>query len=178
MRSKEAYLWIGLPFALLCLWLLFFCIPVASQIGDRKGQLAGIEARIARIEAQILQCKEAMAEGSGKATMKSPSDQIPRLDAFPNFMKKIASSVRRGNVTIDRLKGRFDDTNLKASSALAYPVTEMDFTGRFVDIGRVLEQIQTVKAYRRIIRAQLVAAEGIYPDIKGNVEIEFKALRD
>ncbi len=173
MRYREAGLWLGIPLALLCLWLLFFCVPMASEIEARKSELAGVEARIARVEAQ-----EVMSEGALEDVRRYPLDQIPHLQAFPEFMKKIASSVEKGGVTVDRLKGRVDDGSVGTGSALAYPVTEIALTGQFMDIGRALEQIQRVKAYRRIVRAQLVTMENVYPDIKGNVEIEFRAWRD
>ena len=177
MRYREAGLWIGIPLALLCVWLLFFCVPMASRIEARKSELAGVEARITRVEAQRSQPQEVMS-GTFDDVRRYPLDQIPRLQAFPEFMKKIASSVRKGGVTVDRLKGRVDDGSVETGSALAYPVAEIALTGQFMDIGRVLEQIQTVKAYRRVVRAQLVATENMYPDIKGSVEIEFRAWRD
>jgi hypothetical protein len=177
MRYREAGLWIGTPLALLCVWLLFFCVPMASQIEARKSELAGVEARIATVEAQRSQAQEVMSD-TFETIRHYPLDQIPHLQVFPEFMKKIASSVRKGGVTVDRLKGRLDDGSVETGSALAYPVTEIALTGQFMDIGRVLEQIQTFKAYRRIVRAQLVAKENVYPDIKGSVEIEFRAWRD
>jgi hypothetical protein len=178
MRFKQAYLWIGVSLVLLCLWLFFFCMPMASRIEETKSELAEVEVRIARVEAQIAQPGKVGPERLGKGYGKSPADQIPQLDAFPEFMKKVASSIRSGGVTIDRLNGRIDEGGAKTGSALAYPVTEIDFTGQFVDIGRALEQVQTVKAFRRILRVQMVSAESMYPDLKGSVEIEFKALRN
>lgn len=177
MRYREAGLWLGIPLALFCVWLLFFCVPMASRIEARKSELAGVEVKIARVKAQRSQPQEVMSD-TLEDVRRYPLDQIPHLQAFPEFMKGIASSVTKGGVTVDRLKGRLDDGSVGTGSALSYPVTEIALTGQFMDIGRVLEQIQTVKAYRRIVRAQLVAAENIYPDVKGSVEIEFRAWRD
>lgn len=178
MRFREVHLWIAVPLALLCVWVWFFCLPFASRIEGKKRELADAEAQIARAEAELLQLKEAKTDGSAKIEPIAPPDKIPRLDAFPDYMKRIASSVRNGGVTIERLNGRLNDGNAEKPSLLAYPVTEIDFTGRFIDIGRVLEQIQAAKAYRRIIRAQLTATENACPDLKGSVEIEFKAWRN
>jgi hypothetical protein len=178
MRFKEAYLWIGVPVAVLCVWVWFFCVPLASRISDKKGELADVEARIAEIETGLSQPKEAKPEGGGRAIQNSALDQIPHLEGFPYFMRRIALSIGSSGITIDRLTGRLDNGNVGASSMFAYPVTELDITGRFMDIGRALEQIQTFKAYRRIVRAQLISLEDAYPDLKGSVEIEFKAWRD
>lgn len=178
MRFREAYFWIGVPLALLCVWVWLFWVPFSSQIEGKKRELTDIEARIARAEAELLQPKDAKTDGNGRIAAAMPPDQIPRLEAFPDYMKRIASSAKNGGVTINRLNGRLNDGNGEATSMLAYPVTEIDFTGRFIDIGRTLEQIQGAKAYRRIIRARLVAVENVYPHIKGNVEIEFKAWRN
>src|SRR5512133_2670732 len=108
MRYREAGLWVGIPLALLCVWLLFFCVPMASQIEARKSELAGVEARITRVEAQRSQPQEVMSEGAFDDVRRYPLDQIPHLQAFPEFMKKIASSVRKGGVRVDRLQGRLD----------------------------------------------------------------------
>ncbi|HAR96364.1 MAG TPA: hypothetical protein DCR97_10450 [Deltaproteobacteria bacterium] len=171
-------MWLGIPLALLCVWLLFFCVPVMSQIESKKGELAGVEARIARLEAERSHPQEMVSGGASEDIHPYRLDQIPRLQAFPDFMKQIASSVRKGGVVVDRLKGRLDDGGVGTGSSFAHPVTELAFTGQFLDIGRALEQIQTVKAYRRILRAHLIGAEGMGPVVKGSVEIEFRAWRD
>jgi hypothetical protein len=178
MRFKEAYLWIGVSLAILCIWVWLFCLPLASRINDKKRELADVEARIANIETELSHPKEAKKGEDSAAILAGPLDQIPHLEGFPYFLRRIALSARNGGVTIDRLNGRAHDGNVGAASVFAYPVAELDFTGRFIDIGRVLEQIQAVKAYRRIIRAQLISLEDAYPDLKCSVEIEFEAWRD
>jgi hypothetical protein len=178
MRFRDICLLIGVPVVILCVWVLVFCIPLASRIEDKKRELADAENQIARIEAELSRMKESRTEGNDKAALTRLPTQIPHLEAFPDFVRRIALSVRNSGVIIDRLDGRFDDGAMSTNSLLAYPVTRLDFTGRFLDIGRMLEQIQGVKAYRRIVRAQMTAREDVYPDLKGSVEIEFKAWRD
>lgn len=178
MRYKEACLWIGIPIAILCIWVLLFCIPWVSQMESKKRELNDLEARIARIQAQLSQPGNKALIESGKAKHPMTPDQIPRLEAFPSFMRRMASSVGNGAVTINRLNGRLDKDKGGSGSAFAYPVTEIGFTGRFLDIGRMLEQIQNVKAYRRIVKARLTTVEDTYPELRGSVEIEFKAWRD
>lgn len=179
MRFREVYLWIGLPLVVLCLWVLFFLVPSASNMEAKKRELADIEARIARVDAELAQSKEHKADGHENTIRNSYPDQIPRLEAFPDFMKKIASSVRNSGITLGRLKGRLPEgTTGTTGSALGRAVAEMDFTGRFLDIGRMLEQIEALKAYRRIVRAQLVTVEDSHPELRGSVDIEFKAWRE
>lgn len=178
MRFREVYLWMGVPLALLCLWVFFFCLPFSSHIEGKKRELADVEARIAGADVEMSQQNKVGKDGNGGTETSMPRDQIPRLEAFPDYMKMIASSARNGGVTINRLNGRLNDGGADETSVLAYPVTEIDFTGRFMDIGRMLEQIQGIRAYRRIIRAQLTATENLHPDLKGSVEIEFKAWRN
>jgi hypothetical protein len=178
MRFREAYFWIGIPIAILCIWVLFFCIPFSSRIEDKRRELIDVEARIAAIDSELSRAGNPAMAQRDKAFSRNLPHQIPHLKAFPDFIKRVALSVRNGGVTITRLNGRLDEDSKESQSSLAYPVTEIDFTGQFMDIGQTLERIQGIGAYRRIVKAQLAAQENTYPDLKGSVAIEFKAWRD
>ena len=179
MKFKTLSLWIGIPVAVVIIWIFAFYQPVSKQITSKKQEMAGIADEVRRLDNEIkalldLKRKEEVI----KSSLREFQGQIPLFDNFPDFIKQFAVKARRDGLIVDRFSGKFRSLDLAQKTVLTYPVFEVGLKGRFMEMGAFMEYIDSMKAYRRILNAKILYNDKEYPMLTGKFEIEFKAWKE
>ena len=179
MRFKSLYVWIGIPVIVVIVWFLVFYMPMKAEINNKKNELQEVKKQTEKVETDIKGLMEMKRkEESIKASLKEYQGQIPLFDNFPDFIHTVAGAARKGGLALDKFSGTFRTLDLQPKTILTYPVFEVGLKGRFMEMGRFLEQVSSSKAYRKIMKGQISYTDKEYPLLAGKFEIEFKAWKE
>ena len=179
MRFKSLYVCIGIPVIVVVVWFLVFYMPMKAEINNKRNELQEVKKQTEKVEADIKGLMEMKRkEESIKASLKEYQGQIPLFDNFPDFIHTVAGAARKGGLGLDKFSGTFRTLDLQPKTILTYPVFEVGLKGRFMEMGKFLEQVSASKAYRKIVKGQISYTDKEYPLLAGKFEIEFKAWKE
>jgi Tfp pilus assembly protein PilO len=179
MRFKSLYLWIALPIVIAAVWFFVFYMPIKADISNKRNELNDVKQQTQKVETDIKALTEMKRkEDSIKASLREYRGQIPLFDNFPDFIYQVAGSARKSGLVLDKFSGTFKSLDMQPKTILTYPVFEVGLKGRFMEMGKFLEQISSSRAYRKIIKGAISYNEKEYPLLAGRFEIEFKAWKE
>jgi Tfp pilus assembly protein PilO len=179
MKFKGFYLWIGVPIVCVAVWFFFFYVPTKAEIKNKRNELNEVKQQTQKVEDDIRALTEMKRKEDGiKTSLREYRGQIPLFDNFPDFIYQVAGEARKSGLVLDRFSGTFKTLDLQAKTILTYPVFEVGLKGRFMEMGKFLEQVSSSRAYRKVMRGQITYNEKEYPVLAGKFEIEFKAWKE
>jgi Tfp pilus assembly protein PilO len=179
MRFKGLYIWVGLPIIIAAVWFFFFYIPMKAEINNKRNELNEAKQQTQKVESDIRALTEMKRrEETIKTSLKEYRGQIPLFDNFPDFIYQVAGGVRKSGLVLDRFSGMFKTLDMEPKTILTYPVFEVGLKGRFMEMGKFLEQVSSSRGYRKIMKGQITYNEKEYPLLAGKFEIEFKAWKE
>ncbi|MGD0233039.1 MAG: type 4a pilus biogenesis protein PilO [Syntrophorhabdales bacterium] len=179
MRFKSLYLWIALPLVIAAVWFFVFYMPIKADISNKRNELNDVKQQTQKVETDIKALTEMKRkEDSIKASLREYRGQIPLFDNFPDFIYQVAGSARKSGLVLDKFSGTFKSLDMQPKTILTYPVFEVGLKGRFMEMGKFLEQVSSSRAYRKIIKGVISYNEKEYPLLAGRFEIEFKAWKE
>jgi Tfp pilus assembly protein PilO len=179
MRFKGLYVWIGLPIIIAAVWFFVFYMPMKAEIANKQNELESAKQQTQKVDAEIRALMETKRrEENIKASLREYRSQIPLFDNFPDFIYQVAGDARKNGLVLDRFSGTFKTLDMQPKAILTYPIFQVGLKGRFMEIGKFLEQMGSTKAYRRIMKGQISYNEKEYPLLTGRFEIEFKAWKE
>ncbi len=179
MRFKSLYIWMAAPVIVAALWFFLGIMPIKADIKSKQNELNEAKQQTQKVEADIKALTEMKRrEDSIKTSLKEYRGQIPLFDNFPDFIYEVAAGARKSGLVLDKFSGTFKSLDLQPKTILTYPVFEVGLKGRFLEMGRFLEQVSSSRAYRKIAKAQIAYNEREYPLLAGKFEIEFKAWKE
>ena len=86
--------------------------------------------------------------------------------------------ARGKGIYVDDMGSLFSSMEDRQAKAVANPVFEITVKGRYLQIGRFLEELEKNKAFKGVLKASLVYDEKQYPVLTGKFVIQFKARRE
>jgi len=178
MKFKIIYIWFGLPFILIIVWVLAFYIPISSKIKIKEREILSIKQQVQAINNDINNI--ILMNVKGKETrqlVKTISGEMPFFDEFPDFMVRLAKSTRSKGVSLDILNSLVTSADFEKKTFLVNPVFEIGLKGKYISMGRFLEDLTNQMVFKKIIKAHISYNEKEYPDLTGMFMIEFKALK-
>ncbi len=179
MRFKSLYIWIALLIIIPVAWFFFFFMPTKGDINNREKELQEVRKQTEKVDADIKGLMELKRkEESIKASLREYQGQIPLFDNFPEFIHQVAGTARRSGLVLDKFSGMFKTLDMQPKTILTYPVFELGLKGRFLEIGKFLEQMSSSKAFRKIVKGQISYTDKEYPLLTGKFDIEFKAWKE
>ena len=179
MRFKSMYVWIGLPIIITAVWFLIFYMPMKAELNNKKNELNDAKQQTQKVDADIKALLEMKRkEESIKASLREYRGQIPLFDNFPDFIYQVAGGARKSGLVLDKISGTFKTLDMQPKTILTYPVFEVGLKGRFMEMGKFLEQVSSSRAYRKIMNGRISYNEKEYPLLAGRFEIEFKAWKE
>lgn len=179
MRYKSLYFWIGIPIIAAGVWFIVFYMPMRAEVANKQRELQEAKKQTEKVDADIKGFMEMKRkEESIKASLREYQGQIPLFDNFPDFIHAVAGSARRSGLVLDRFSGMFKTLDVQPKTVLTYPIFEVGLKGRFMEMGKFLEQVSASKAYRGIVKGQISYTDKEYPLLAGKFEIEFKAWKE
>jgi len=179
MRFRGLYVWIVMPIMVSAVWYFAWYMPIKAEIRSRQNELNEVKQQAQKIEADIRVLTEMKRkEESIKASLREYRGQIPLFDNFPDFIYQVAGSARERGLVLDKFSGMFKTIDAQPKAILTYPAFEIGLKGRFMEMGRFLEQVSRSRAYRKIMKGAISYNEKEYPFLAGRFEIEFKAWKE
>ena len=179
MRFKGLYAWIAVPILGAALWFVAWYMPMKADMNNKRNELNEVKQQTQKVEGDIRALTEMKRkEESIKTSLREYRGQIPLFDNFPDFIYQVAGGARKSGLVLDKFSGTFKTLDMKPKTILTYPIFEVGLKGRFMEMGKFLEQVSSSRAYRKIMKAQITYNEKEYPLLAGKFEIEFKAWKE
>jgi Tfp pilus assembly protein PilO len=179
MRFNSLYFWVSIPILICAGWFFVFYIPMKAEISAKKKEHQEVKEQTKKVEADIQALQEMKRkEESIKQSLREYQGQIPLFDNFPDFIYQVADSATKSGLQLDKFSATFRSLDLKGKTVLTYPVFDLGFKGRFMEMGKFLEYMSSTKAYRKIIKGRISYNDKDYPMLAGNFEVEFKAWKE
>ncbi len=179
MKFKSIYVWFALPVVLVVLWITLFYLPLTANIAKTEKETLTLRQESARTENQIsivLNLKK--RDVRMRQLLADISKQIPMLASFPDVMLSVAKTARKEGLFLQD----FSTMPLVEASgrqvSLVTPVIEIGVKGRFLDLGRFVENLGRTGAFKGITKASVVVSEKEYPFVSAKVAAEFRAWKE
>ncbi len=179
MRFKALYVWIAAPILGVVLWFFAWYMPMKTEINNKQHELNEVKQQTQKVESDIKTLTEMKRKEEGiKTSLREYRGQIPLFDNFPAFIYEVAGGARRSGLVVDRFSGMFKTIDMQPKTILTYPSFEVGLKGRFMEMGKFLEQVSSSRAYRKIMKGTITYDEKEHPLLTGRFEIEFKAWKE
>jgi hypothetical protein len=103
--------------------------------------------------------------------------RAPAVGRMGEYMAGVVHAAKLRGMSLERLSGQYESMEV-SNKNVVHPVSEMGIKGRFLDMGRFLEELSGQTAYGSIKQARIAYDEKEYPVLSGRFVIEFKALKE
>lgn len=179
MKFKVLYIWLSLPFILIIVWVLAFYMPVSYKIKTKEKEIINIKQQLQVINNDINNI--ILMKNRGEDTrqlVKNLGGEIPLFDEFPDFMVRLAKNTRNKDVSLDTLNSLVTSVDFEKRTFLVNPVFEVGLKGKYISMGKFLENLTNQMVFKKILKAQITYNEKEHPVLTGKFIIEFKAWRE
>jgi len=175
---KKFYLWFLLPLTLIVVWIFVFYMPFSAKVKQKEKEIATIKQEIKAIELNINNVMDIKRRGDQvKASIQEIQLQLPTIDVFPDFMIKVLKSIRKESIKLSSFSSNLSSLEGKPNLLLVHPVFEIGLKGRFINMGKFIDELDDGKYFRGILRAKISYDEKEYPILTGKFTTEFTARR-
>jgi Tfp pilus assembly protein PilO len=154
-------------------------MPVSAKIKTREKEILGIKQQIKTTNNDINSVILMKRKGEDtRQLIKNLSGEIPLFDEFPDFMVKLAKSTRNKGISLDTLNSLVTSADFEKRTFLVNPVFEIGLNGKYISMGKFLEDLTNQMVFKSILKAHIAYDEKKYPDLTGMFVIEFKAWKE
>jgi Tfp pilus assembly protein PilO len=178
MRFRGIYLWFAIPVLLAVGWILVYYIPMTSRIKSKERELSALKEEYQNIDRGIYEItKNKDRMDTLRASLREIYTEIPTTEGLPDFMKEMTTNSKRFGVVITGFNSNFSSMSLLSTSPVANLAFEISIKGRFKEIGRFLDDMESRMAYRRIKKASITYDDKEYPILTCKLLVELKTLK-
>ncbi|OPY00934.1 MAG: hypothetical protein A4E60_02028 [Syntrophorhabdus sp. PtaB.Bin047] len=172
-------LWLAGPaVAIILLWVFAVYIPINAQAKKGQNSLNSVLQERKTLETSVLTMTQQMQT---QDTLKKSYDEFltraPAVGRMGEYMAGVVHAAKLRGMSLERLSGQYESMEV-SNKNVVHPVFEMGIKGRFLDMGRFLEELSGQTAYGSIKQARIAYDEKEYPVLSGRFVIEFKALKE
>ena len=168
----------GLPVAIILVWILAVYIPMSAQATRGQNSLSAVLQERKALEANLLtMTQQVQTQASLKKSYNEFLSQAPTIDRMGQFMAGVVHSAKSRGMSLERLNGEYSSMEASRQNVI-HPVFEMGVKGKFLDMGKFLEELSGKTAFAGIRKARIAYDEKEYPVLSGRFVIEFKALKE
>jgi Tfp pilus assembly protein PilO len=179
MKFKPLYIWLAAPVIVVIVWTLAFYMPLLSKTKIKDQELSKLKMEEQGINNDISNMLQIKDKGIRiEHLIKTSQAIIPVLDEFPGVMKDIVMTAKKNGLLITDFNSSLSSIDKKRTSMLIYPTIEIGLKGRFLEIGKFLEELESHNSFKGILNARLSYDEKEYPVLAGIFVIEFKAWKE
>jgi len=177
--SYKNLIWsVGLPVAIIVVWILAVYVPMSVQAKKGQNSLNAVLQERRTLETSILaMTQQVQTQASLKKSYDEFLSQAPTIDRMGQFMAGVIHSAKSRGMSLERLNGEYSSMEASRQNVI-HPVFEMGIKGKFLDMGKFLEELSGKTAFAGIKKARIVYDEKEYPVLSGRFVIEFKALKE
>jgi Tfp pilus assembly protein PilO len=179
MKFKPLYIWFALPVVVIVAWILAFYMPLSSKIKIKNQELSRLKTEEQAIDNDINNMLQIKDRGTKmEQLIKTFQANIPVFDEFPVVMKEIVMTAKKNGLFLTDFNSSFRSIDKTRTSLLTYPIFEIGLKGRFLEMGKFLEELEDNNFFKGILNAKLSYDEKEYPVLTGKFVIEFKAWKE
>ena len=179
MNFKMTYLLYGLPLIVIAAWIGIFYAPLAANIYSNEKLCIGIKEESNRIDGEIRNVAEMHRRGErAYLSFHQFQRQFPVMDRLPEFMRDFMKSAAGQGVTVVSIYNVIPTLEEGEKTPLVSSIFEIDIKGPFLDIGRFIEQMQNMPAFKEMLMARIWFNEKEYPNLSGKLVVQFKAFKE
>ncbi|MCX5807151.1 MAG: type 4a pilus biogenesis protein PilO [Proteobacteria bacterium] len=179
MKFKPLYIWLAAPVIVVIVWTLAFYMPLLSKTKIKNQELSKLKMEEQGINNDISNMLQIKDKGIKiEHLLKTSQAIIPVLDEFPGVMKDIVMTAKKSGLLITDFNSSLSSIDKKRTSTLIYPTIEIGLKGRFLEMGKFLEELENHNSFKGILNARLSYDEKEYPVLAGIFVIEFKAWKE
>ncbi len=177
--SYKNLIWsVGLPVAIILVWILAVYVPMSARATRGQNSLSAVLQERKTLEASLLtMTQQVQTQASLKKSYDEFLSQAPTIDGMGQFMAGVVRSAKSRGMSLERLNGEYSSIEASRQNVI-HPVFEMGVKGKFLDMGKFLEELSGKTAFAGIRKAQIAYDEKEYPVLSGRFVIEFKALKE
>ncbi len=178
MKFKPIFVWYAVPVLLVAVWVAAFYIPMSSSIKARERQLKDLKQESERIDAQAVAMIE-MKKRNEQARIRFEEfqTQLPVVEQLPDFVRTVAASAKKDGVTVINFSNILASFDTGERLPLVTSIFEIDLKGRFLDLGKFVEDLGNERAFKDVIIAKIGYNEKEYPILTGKVVVGLRAWK-
>ena len=172
------YVWLAVPVIIIALWVLVFYMPFSAKIKQKEKEISNLKQEEQKIELNIKTAIDVKKQKEQvKLSIIELQMQLPTIDEFPDFMIKLLKNTRKDAVSLSSFSSNFSSLGSTPGLLLIHPVFEIGLKGKYINMGKFLDDLEDGKFYRGILRAKISYDEKEYPTLTGKFAVEFTARR-
>jgi Tfp pilus assembly protein PilO len=179
MKFKAVYLWALLPVLVIVGWVIAFYEPVSSKNHSKEKEVLQVKGEELNLEKEISRLAALRKkEGETKSRIEDISAHIPRWENLPEFMKDVSRMAKGKGVLIQDFSAVLSSLDESRTTLVANPVFEISVKGRYLQIGRFLEDLANNKAFKGVVTGNISYDEKEYPVLTGKFVLQFRARKE
>jgi Tfp pilus assembly protein PilO len=177
--SYKNLIWLAGPaLAIILLWVFAVYLPISLQAKKGQTSLDAVLKERKALETSILTItREVQAQETLKKSYDEFLTRAPAVSRMGEFMAGVVRSAKARGMSLDGLNGQYESMETSRRNVV-HPVFDIAMKGKFLDMGRFLEELSGQTAYGSIRQARIMYNEKEYPVLSGRFVIEFKALKE
>lgn len=178
MKFNRFFFWFGLPVLIVILWFIAFYGPMASAIENKRKELAEVQrtrSEVAGMLNDVLDLRK--RDVRARSSLGVSSRNIPVATQLPGLAKALAEAAKKEGLAFENLSTTMLPGDPRLSSGLIKTAFDMGVKGRFINMGRFLEEVEQQKGFKRIADARISYTDGEYPVLTGRFFVEFRAWK-
>ncbi len=177
--SYKNLIWLAGPaVAIILLWVFAVYMPISAQAKKAQNSLGAVLQERKALETSLVTMTQQVQT---QETMKKSYDEFltraPAVGRMGEYMAGVVQAAKLKGMSLERLSGQYESMEV-SNKNIVHPVFEMGINGRFLDMGKFLEELSARPAYGSIKQARIASDEKEYPVLSGRFVIEFKALKE
>ncbi len=179
IKFRPIYLWSLLPVVIVVGWVFGFYTPVASKNSVAEKQLVAVQAEKIVLQNDISRLTALKRqEDETKSRIDAMSAKIPKYDDLPGFMKETVRLAKARGLEVEEFTSSLSSLDDRQSDLIINPAIEMVVKGKYLQIGRYLDDLDSNGAFRGVLGAHIAYTEKEYPILTGRFVLQFKARRE
>jgi Tfp pilus assembly protein PilO len=179
IKFRPSYLWSLIPIIVVLGWIFGFYTSVSSRIGNVEKELTASQAEMIVLQNEIDKLTALKRKGEEtKSRIDVMSAKIPKRDEIPGFMREIVRAAKMRGLAVEDFTSNLSSLEDRQSSSIINPEIEMVIKGKYLQIGRFLDDLDKNKAFRGILNAHIYYEDKEYPVLTGRFVLQFKARRE
>lgn len=179
MKVKTSYLYFAGALLILMLWLFLFFLPLTSKAKEKKEVLRAIRKEMEMVDRQIADLLALRTrQKEVDIRMEEIRTQLPTIDGLYDLIKGLVLSAKRQGLEVEAIQPLFTSVKELEGKDFLYPIFEVTLKGRFLQMGRFLEELEKSRSFRGISKAKISYDEHGYPLLKGKIVLQMRVLKE
>jgi Tfp pilus assembly protein PilO len=179
MKFKGVYFWIALPVAIVVIWLLAFYLPISSEIRSSGQGVLALKYESEKMDNEIASTNTLVQrDRQMQKSLKDFTAQVPQVAALPDFIRWLTKRAKETGLSVSRIDSSLPPSDETQGSIFLHPIVEIDLQGRFLEMGRFLDDISQRFVFNSILKAKVSSVERENPVLSAKYVVELNVWRE